>query len=240
MAPVQALIFDFGHVLCSWTPTKDLPVAPETLKLVMSSDIWHEYERGHLSQEDCYSQVAVRFSIDHIHIADAMTKARNSLILHEETMNFIQQIRESHPGGFMVYGMTNTPLPEQDIVRTIQQKWPVFDHIYIAGTLGMRKPELRFYQRVLAEIGLPGETVVFVDDQPDNIMAARSIGMHGILFDNHGELCRQLHCLLGNPVARGKSYLAANAKVMESVTNKGETFRDNFAQLLIFEATWNR
>jgi len=53
-----------------------------------------------------------------------------------------------------------------------------------------------------------------VDDQIENVLTA-----------------------LGDPVQRGRHFLNRNAKQLDSVTDTGVMVEENFAQLLILEAT---
>ncbi|CAI7613882.1 unnamed protein product [Penicillium glandicola] len=239
MCSTKALVVDFGNVLCTWTPPKELSIPPKKLKQIMSSDIWLDYERGsYKSEDECYSAVATRFDICPSDLASVMKKARESLQPNTATLNYLSHLKKTQPG-FKIYGLTNTPIPEQTSVQSIAQKWPIFDHIYISGILRTRKPEISCYKLVLRKIGLSAESVVFIDDSPENILVAQSLGVHSILFQSHEQLSRQLHNVLGDPIQRGRNFLLSNAKNMDSTSDKGIIIRDNFAQLLILELTQN-
>ncbi|BFO12694.1 hypothetical protein GGER_52040 [Serratia rubidaea] len=54
------------------------------------------------------------------------------------------------------------------------------DHLYLSQDLGLRKPEPAIYQRVLEAENTPAEQAVFFDDHPDNIAAARALGMTAV------------------------------------------------------------
>ncbi|OJI95797.1 hypothetical protein ASPVEDRAFT_66786 [Aspergillus versicolor CBS 583.65] len=239
MGSTKALVVDFGNVLCTWTPPRELSIPPKKLKQIMSSDIWLDYERGiYKSEDECYLAVATRFGVSPSDLSSVMKKARESLQPNTATLNHLSHLKKTQPG-LRIYGLTNTPLPEQSSVRSIAQEWPIFDHIYISGILGMRKPDIGCYRLVLRKIGLPAESVVFIDDSPENILAAQSLGVHSILFQSHDQLSRQLGNVLGDPIQRGHNFLLSNAKQMNSTTDKGVIIRDNFAQLLIIELTQN-
>lgn len=44
--------------------------------------------------------------------------------------------------------------------------------------MGCRKPETEIFHKVLAQIKLAPEDVIFVDDDANNITIARSLGLH--------------------------------------------------------------
>ncbi|TGH76248.1 HAD-IA family hydrolase, partial [Escherichia coli] len=51
------------------------------------------------------------------------------------------------------------------------------DHIYLSQEMGMRKPESRIYQQVLAEEGFSADDTVFFDDNAENIAGAERVGI---------------------------------------------------------------
>ncbi|MGH2561893.1 MAG: HAD family hydrolase [Thermomicrobiales bacterium] len=57
-----------------------------------------------------------------------------------------------------------------------------FDPFVISAQVGCLKPEARIYQLALAQLGLPPEQVLFVDNWPENVAAARALGMQGVVL----------------------------------------------------------
>ncbi|KAJ5092857.1 HAD-like protein [Penicillium angulare] len=111
--------------------------------------------------------------------------------------------------------------------------WNTFDHVFTSWKLGVRKPSLRFYQNVLrATRAVPQETL-FIDDQTENVLAAMSLGMRGIV-GNH-DLSRTLKNVLGDSIERGFSFLRQNAGRLYTTTCDGDSIDENYAQLLILE-----
>lgn len=52
-----------------------------------------------------------------------------------------------------------------------------FDLIFNTAEIGIAKPDPAVFHHVLDEMGLAVERVVFVDDLPENVASARSVGM---------------------------------------------------------------
>jgi FMN phosphatase YigB (HAD superfamily) len=46
----------------------------------------------------------------------------------------------------------------------------------------MRKPDARIYRLTCARVGVDPEAAVFIDDNRDNVAAARSVGMEAVHF----------------------------------------------------------
>ena len=71
-------------------------------------------------------------------------------------------------------------------VDAIENNWPgIFEEIngtFFSYQIGVRKPHPDIYRHALNELGVEGNQCFFVDDLPDNIEAARSLGMNAHQF----------------------------------------------------------
>ena len=89
-----------------------------------------------------------------------------------------------------------------------------------------RKPNIGFYQHVIKETGIDPSRTIFIDDRPENVLAARSFGMHGIVFDDQAEVIRQLKNLCGDPVSRGNNFLASLKQCFPAIAENNIEFSD--------------
>lgn len=53
-----------------------------------------------------------------------------------------------------------------------------FEYAYYSHKMGMRKPDAEIFNHVLTEQGLIAEETLFVDDSPQHLRTAESLGMH--------------------------------------------------------------
>jgi putative hydrolase of the HAD superfamily len=60
----------------------------------------------------------------------------------------------------------------------------LFDAVVISGEIGLRKPDPAIYELALDRMGVPAESVVFVDDLPGNLKPARALGMTTIVHSD--------------------------------------------------------
>jgi len=56
-----------------------------------------------------------------------------------------------------------------------------FDSFHYSAEMRLAKPDLAAYLKVLERIGMPANRCVFADDHPENVVAARSVGI--LAFD---------------------------------------------------------
>ncbi|KAG5342688.1 hypothetical protein C0989_010656 [Termitomyces sp. Mn162] len=237
-----AIIFDLGDVLFKWSQTS---ISTRTLREVLSSPTWFDYERGRLSEADCYAKVGQEFMMEPDEIAQAFQQARDSVRADDELIALIRELKAQSNGELRVFAMSNISLPDYEVLRTKPVDWSIFDRVFTSGAAGERKPNLGFFKQVLSATGVDPQRTIFVDDRSENVLSARSLGLYGIIFDNPKTVARALRNLVGDPITRGRAFLKQNAGRLLSVTDKNDKhaaveLRENFAQLLILEATNNR
>ncbi|KAK7536957.1 Haloacid dehalogenase-like hydrolase-domain-containing protein [Phyllosticta citribraziliensis] len=230
------IIFDIGDVFCSWTPPTTPTISPKLLKEFLDSPTWHAYDCGSFGQEECYTRLAEQFGVAAADIAHAFQRARDSLAQEKVLVDTILELRRAHPE-LKVFAMSNISGPDWAYLKKKEFNWEIFDRVFTSCEAGMSKPDLRFYRLVLEQANASPSETVFVDDKLENVIAARSLGVTGIVCENSAEVRRKLLNLLSDPVQRGKEWLQRNKKTLYSQTDNGVVVRDNFAQLLAFEVT---
>ena len=235
-----SIIFDLGDVLFNWSAETKTNISPKLMHRILNSPTWFDYERARISQEECYARVGAEFSQKPAEIALAFEQARDSLKANDEMIAIVRELKQQSDGHLRVFAMSNISQPDFEVLRTKKADWSIFDDVYTSAEAKERKPNLGFYKAVLSRAGVDPVRTIFVDDKQENVLSARSLGMHGILFDNVRNVIRTLRNILGDPVVRGQEYLHCHAKQFDSVTNTGMTLKENFAQLLILEATNDR
>jgi FMN phosphatase YigB (HAD superfamily) len=67
-----------------------------------------------------------------------------------------------------------------------------FDVQIVSGRIGVKKPDPRYFQIMLKELGVKAKHCVFIDDNEENVEAARSLGINGIVFSSVGETLKEL------------------------------------------------
>ena len=233
----KGIIFDLGDVLFTWSPETTTSLPAKTIRKMISSAIWNEYEAGRIDQDACYHQVAQKFSITVSEVTEAFSQVRDSLQPNNAMISFIQELKEATQGAVKVYAMSNISKEDYAVLLTKMTYWSVFDRVFTSGHAGMRKPDLSFYHYVLEETKLAPEEAVFIDDKLENVLPARSLGIKSIVFDHNSAVTRALSNIFDDPVRKGYKYLYRNAKQFDSISDSGTVVPENYAQLLILEAT---
>ena len=236
------IIFDLGDVLFKWSANTTTTISPRTLRSILNSPTWFDYERGQLGEADCYATVSSEFDVSVEEVRRAFQDARNSLQANHNLIHLIRELKAQSNGGLRIYAMSNISLPDWEVLRTKTADWSIFDAVFTSGAAGERKPQLGFYRYVISATGLRPQQTIFVDDKFENVLSARSLGFCGIVFEEEPTVRHTLRNLVGNPIQRGREFLRHNARNFRSVTKATPSqasvvVEENFASLLILEAT---
>jgi HAD superfamily hydrolase (TIGR01509 family) len=68
-----------------------------------------------------------------------------------------------------------------------------FAGFVISGDVKVRKPDARIFEILLERIGRPAKECVFVDDRPKNLLAAKRLGFHAVLFSEFAPTAIDAH-----------------------------------------------
>jgi len=96
-------------------------------------------------------------------------------------LNLVDLISRFKQEGLRIGLLSNNIL---DLITEIEQLGlsDIFDEIVISARIGIMKPTAAAYHMILDALHVRPENAVFIDDFPQNVEAARAVGMHGILF----------------------------------------------------------
>ena len=67
-----------------------------------------------------------------------------------------------------------------------------FEPCLLSCEIGVEKPDLKAYELLLKTLNLPAKDVVFIDDRPENVEAAKTLGLDAILFKSEQQLRNEL------------------------------------------------
>ncbi|KAL8830144.1 MAG: hypothetical protein Q9191_001605 [Dirinaria sp. TL-2023a] len=232
----KAVIFDLGDVPFTWSPCTRTKIPAEMMRDILASSIWKKYECGLAEQESCYDYIAKHFGVSSFEVAEAFDQARESLEPNDAMISFIHDLKNRYREAIRVYAMSNVSKEEFAVLSSKLTAWSVFDQVFTLGRVGMRKPDLSFFHHVLQRTGLAPDEALFVDDKTENVMAAKSLGIDGIVFDSSIIVGHTIERRIFSRVERAVNYLRKHVQPFDSVTDTGVVILENFSQLLILEA----
>ena len=198
---IRAVVFDFGNVICRFDNgivlkriAENTGRSPENLQeiLYQSSDTILRYEKGELSSEEFFAHVkamtGLRMSREEF--ADAYADKFTPI---PETIRILRSLKGKYKLGLL----SNTS--EWDFERGIQttEVFPLFDAVTVSFRVHALKPAPEIYQDILTRLKVLPEECVYIDDIEEYVVAAKTVGMHGLPY-RAGHLSTALQTLLTN------------------------------------------
>ncbi len=183
----KALVFDFGGVLMrtvDFTPRRRWEVRfglPELglAKLVFENPVAKKATVGAADTAEVWDFVAAELRLSDAELAqlrhdfwsgDRVESALTDFVSRQRGHCRTAILSNAWPGVRQFFGT----LPELS----------VFETMVISAEESIAKPAAEIYQRTLERLEVAATQTVFVDDMVENVVAARTLGMAGVVFES--------------------------------------------------------
>jgi FMN phosphatase YigB (HAD superfamily) len=193
----RILILDLGDVLFHYAVREITALSPSMFKAVITTPGWRDFECGRVTEDEALASITKELSLDLDTIRQALSQCRQLLHVDHDLYEQLRALKAEMNGSLKVYAMTNISRDDFARLKIILPSWDLFDAEFTSFEAGMIKPDLGYYQYVLETIGLSEtRSAIFVDDKVVNVDAAKSLGIHGIVFESPRALIDQLQSQL--------------------------------------------
>ena len=184
---IRNVIFDYGNVLVDWNPAYlFLPVFggdEEKCRFftenVCNREWFTRMDRGE-SMDVCVAELQAAFP----QYADAVAMFRDRWfdMCNGDIPGMYEIIQELKREGVGVYGLTNWPAETFTEARRRFRTLASIDNYVVSSSVKLVNPDPAVYNLLLSRFNLNAEECVFIDDRADNVNAAISLGMSGIVY----------------------------------------------------------
>lgn len=188
---ITTIIFDFGGIISenadSWeTMYKRIP-EKTGLTLGKLEEIfeenWIDISIGKKDFIKDFLNKVVQKSKNEITIDELLDIYSSDTKINQDVMNIIQNLRNR---GFRVIILSNESKTGEKF--RLEKIRSFVDEIYSSATVGMRKPDPQIYKYVLKKENLKIDEALLIDDKERNIVAAKELGIEGIVYKNLEQL----------------------------------------------------
>ena len=193
---MKNIIFDFGNVLVEWHPELifreyfgDDAKSWWFMRHVADNEWRLRIDAGE-SYDGCVGELQAKYP--EYSTAIELYHTRWLDMLTGEMPGMREVLNELIARGTQIYGLTNWSMETFPIAREHFPILQMIDRYVVSGAEGYVKPDPRLFQVLLDRFGLKAEECIFIDDNPDNVAAARRMGFHGILFTGADSLRKEL------------------------------------------------
>lgn len=182
-----AVIFDIGNVLIEWHPEArfDAMIGRGRREALFAAvDLHTMNERIDLGGDvrDVVYETAARYPAFDAEIR--MWHDRWSDLARPAMDRSVRLLRALRKAGIPVFALSNYGRETFERSKADHDFLAEFDRTFLSSHLGVMKPEPRIYEIVEQACGLPPDRLLFTDDRPENIAAARARGWQTHLFES--------------------------------------------------------
>lgn len=185
--PGRVVIFDYGEVI-SLTPSEADREALVKVAGVDPDAFWASYwahrgplDEGTLSIHDYWRRIeadtGASWSESTLHLL-WVTDFRGWLSVDTGTIDVLVDLRD---GGTRLALLSNAGADfgsyfRQGLIGSL------FERVFVSGELLLMKPDAAIFRHALEELGVDAADAVFIDNKPENVAGAASLGITGHVF----------------------------------------------------------
>jgi len=194
---IKAAVFDYGGVICFLPRPEDLAELerlcglPAHKLLELYRKFRTEWDRGTYEGTEFYRRILSMegiFPDDEALFKIAQTDMGSWKRLNPATVRLMRDIKGT---GISLGILSNMP---SDFLAWARQNVPVFGEVDMAifsCDCNLLKPETAIYERLKNVLGCEYAQIVFFDDNQDNIVKARELGIQGYVWEG-AEAAREI------------------------------------------------
>ena len=179
---LSAVIFDYGDVIS--TPQdrfrQQSMCDAAGLKRNVFEELYYrfrvDYDRGSIDGDEYWKRILCSGGVE---ANDQLVEylIRQDILswtgVDQRVLDWAWRIAEQ---GLMIGILSNMPHDELEYFRVEFEWFGRFDVAVFSCEVGSVKPETQIYERLLREVNVPPDEVLFLDDRSENVEAARCIG----------------------------------------------------------------
>jgi putative hydrolase of the HAD superfamily len=151
-----------------------------TIGLISAHQLWQHLQEKFLLTEEELSQLKKDFFA-----GDQLNTA---------FCDYLKSIKDQYQIAILSNAWNNA----RNVYITKYHLITIAEHMLISAEEGVRKPDPQFYQLALEFLNLTPEETLFIDDTPDNILAASQLGINAILFTDTKTTIEKIEASINN------------------------------------------
>ncbi|OAN11574.1 HAD family hydrolase [Photobacterium jeanii] len=183
---IRNVIFDFGAVLFEWNPNKIVTSftnsefeQQQLLENVLRHDDWLSLDRGTMLMAEVIPKFAARINFPESRMEDFFDHVQNQLAVIELSHQLLENLLAL---GYPLYYLTNMSNAFFDTLSERHAFIGDFKGGVVSASEFMIKPEPAIFELLLSRYNLQPEECLFIDDNADNVISARQLGIEAVQF----------------------------------------------------------
>jgi epoxide hydrolase-like predicted phosphatase len=197
---IKAVLFDIGGILEITPPTDsaerwemELGLRPGEI-LERMDDVWQDAAVGRVTEQEMEAAFRQRLGMNDEQVARFWADIWVDYLgtPNEELIEYFGNLRSRVRTGII----SNSGVGAREKEQERYGFGDLCELIVYSHEEGIAKPDPGIYELTCERMNLRPEEAVFLDDVEENIVAARELGFHGVLFANNAQAIGEIEALL--------------------------------------------
>lgn len=196
---INTIIFDVGMVLVhfrwkEYMEEFNFPehVKNEVIRATFQSKEWNEFDRS-LRSDDEIIQSFIQNAPDYENeIRQVVQNLGNTIVTYDYTKSWIKKLKEK---GYRIYILSNYARWTYKLTKKQLDFLKACDGALFSFEVNKIKPEAEIFHILTKRFDINPKTAVFLDDNMDNIEAAKALGFSTIHFSSQKKAVEELEKL---------------------------------------------
>jgi HAD superfamily hydrolase (TIGR01509 family) len=182
----RCVVFDFFGVISSEVAKYWLArYFPPARAVEIKDALFPAADRGDVSQDELFAQLAAMVGITQERFE---AEFHSYVKIDPDMVALIKSLR----GRVRLGLLTNAMAPFVRGILAEHRLEPLFDEILVSAEHRLAKPDPAIFRAMLAMLDVASADAVMVDDNSENIAAAKAIGMQTVLCTSCAQVAREL------------------------------------------------
>ncbi len=194
---IHTIIFDIGNVLVHFRWKElyaDLGFTGEKFEKIADATVrshwWNEFDRGLMTTEEVIGHFVENAPEYREEITEIYRHMGEIVRIYDHAIPWIQELKQS---GYQVYVLSNWPRPAYDAnLHTNLRFLEYVDGGVMSFQEGLIKPDRRIFELICKRYDIDPKEAVFLDDNAENIEAAKAFGLNAIRFQDYEQAKAEL------------------------------------------------
>ena len=200
-----AIIFDYGNVLCAPQGRREIDAMASILNAEVDPFL-QAYWKFRLAYDAAEFDPAEYWRKTAQLLASPLTESQMAELIEIDSRSWAypaphvpEWARNLHHAGLKTALLSNMPVPVRDFIT--QCPWlPPFHHRTFSCDLHAAKPAPKVYRSCIGALAVSPSQILFLDDRPENVRAAETLGLHAIVYRTAEQAAIELSVRFDMPV----------------------------------------
>ena len=193
---IDSIVFDLGNVLVEYQPYTYLvekygegKQVDALFSTIFGTETWLKLDEGTITNEEACEIFTNQIPQYAEEVREVLWDWHTHVTEKTETAALLRDMKMQ---GYRCYYLSNFQEHVYEYIKDLFSFWQYFDGGVFSFQEKLIKPDRRIYEVLLDRYDLEPGRCIFLDDVPKNIEGAKEVGMHGIVFEEIGQVKREL------------------------------------------------